>query len=145
MQSAFSIFATVSVCAAVSYYVFGQEAFDRVKESEVTAHADEFETSLYLALVPERVRMDRAVAGDDHRARHMSSDSVGKVRFNDWWGRWTATGVHGDPRPATAAKGKVIWEAVLSGMQEAVRDLLDWPDQKRRDQHRLPVQSSVRW
>jgi creatinine amidohydrolase len=136
---------TESLCAAVNYYIFGMEAFERVKESEVVAHADEFETSLYLHLAPERVRMDKAVAGDDHRARHMSSDSTGKVRFNDYWGRWTTVGVHGDPRSATAAKGKVIWDAVLAGMQETVRDLLDWPDQKRRDQHRLPVQSSVRW
>jgi creatinine amidohydrolase len=140
-----TVLATESICASVSYYVFGQEAFDGVKESEVTAHADEFETSLYLALAPERVQMERAVAGDDHRARHMSSDSVGKVRFSDWWGRWTTTGVHGDPRPANAEKGKVIWEAVLRGMQETVQDLISWPDQKRRDQHRLPVQSKVQW
>lgn len=137
--------ATESLCAAVNYYVFGLEAFERVKESEVIAHADEFETSLYLYLAPERVRMDRAVAGDDHRGKHMSSDSTGKVRFNDYWGRWTTVGVHGDPRSATAVKGKVIWEAVLGGMQEAVHDLEGWPEQKRRDQHRLPVQSSVRW
>jgi len=140
-----TLLGTESICAAVSYYVFGQEAFEGVKESAVTAHADEFETSLYLHLAPERVQMDKAVAGDDHRGKHMSSDSTGKVRLNDYWGRWTTVGVHGDPRSANAKKGKVIWDAVLAGMQEAVRDLLDWPAQKRLDQHRLPVQSSIRW
>jgi creatinine amidohydrolase len=140
-----TVLATQSICAAVNYFVFGQEAFDGVKETEVTAHADEFETSLYLHLAPERVRMDRAVAGDDHRARHMSSDSLGKVRFSDWWGRWTRTGVHGDPRRATPEKGKVIWEAILTGMLEAARDLQEWPVEERRDQHRLPVQSTIHW
>jgi creatinine amidohydrolase len=137
--------ATKSVCAAVNYFVFGMEAFAKIQETEVIAHADEFETSLYLHLAPERVRMDRAVSGDDHRARHMSSDSTGKVRFSDWWGRWTRDGVHGDPRPATSAKGKTIWDAVLKGMLETVQDLMSWPAQERADQHRLPVQSDIRW
>jgi creatinine amidohydrolase/Fe(II)-dependent formamide hydrolase-like protein len=53
--------------------------------------------------------------------------------------------VHGDPRKATAQKGRVIWDAVLKGMQETVEDLRSWPEQTRSDQHRLPVQSSVRW
>jgi creatinine amidohydrolase len=136
---------TESICAAVNYFVFGQEAFENIKESTVTAHADEFETSLYLHLAPERVKMDKAAAGDDHRARHMSSDSTGKVRLSDYWGRWTRLGVHGDPRKATAKKGHVIWDAVLKGMQETVEDLRAWPEQTRSDQHRLPVQSSVRW
>jgi hypothetical protein len=67
------------------------------------------------------------------------------VRFSDYWGRWTRTGVHGDPRSATREKGEVIWEAVLRGMQETVEDLIGWPDQERSDQHRLPVQSEIRW
>ncbi len=134
-----TLLATESICAAVNYFVFGAEAFEKVRQSDVTAHADEFETSLYLHLAPERVRMDRAVAGDDHRARHFSSDSTGKVRLSDYWGRWTRVGVHGDPRPATAEKGRVIWDAVITGMRETVEDLLAWPEQQRSDQHRLPV------
>jgi creatinine amidohydrolase len=140
-----TVLQTESICAAVNYFVFGTEAFAAVKESAVTAHADEFETSLYLYLAPERVQMSKAVAGDDHRARHMSSDSLGEMRFSDYWGRWTTSGVHGDPRKASPEKGRVIWEAVLKGMQECVQDLQEWPAQKRSDQHRLPVQSSVRW
>ena len=78
------------------------------------AHADEFETSLYLHLAPDRVRMDRAVADNDVVGKYMSSDSTSPfVRFTDYWGRWTKSGVHGDPTAATAEKGKIIWEAVL--------------------------------
>lgn len=35
---------------------------ETVRGSAVTAHADEFETSLYLHLAPERVQMDRGLA-----------------------------------------------------------------------------------
>ena len=50
--------------------------------------------------------------------KYMSSDSVYTypVRFNDYWGRWTNLGVHGDATTATAEKGKVILEAAVSGL-----------------------------
>ena len=47
-----TILATHSLCAAVNYFSLGVEAFNRVKETPVMAHADEFETSLYLHLAP---------------------------------------------------------------------------------------------
>ena len=45
-----TVLATNSLCAAVNYYSLGVEAFNQVKETPVMAHADEFETSLYLHL-----------------------------------------------------------------------------------------------
>ena len=79
----------------------------REQESKVIAHADEFETSLYLHLAPERVQMDLAGADDDVMGAYLSSDSTTPyVRFNDYWSRWTDLGVHGDARPATAEKGR---------------------------------------
>ena len=68
--------------------------------------------------------MDKAVADNDVAGKYMSSDSVSPhVRFNDFWGRWTKVGVHGDPTAATAEKGKIIWEAVLSRLLELVDEL----------------------
>ncbi len=141
-----TVLATHSLCAAVNYYHLGVEAFNRVKQSPVMAHADEFETSLYLHLAPERVRMERAVADDDVVGKYMSSDSTSPyVRFADWWGRWTKVGVHGDPTAATAEKGKIIWEAVLSRLVELVNEFRAWPIASRSDQHQGPVQSQIRW
>lgn len=54
-----------SLCAAVNYISLVVEAFAAVRESDIIAHADESETSLYLYLASERVRMDSAVAGED--------------------------------------------------------------------------------
>lgn len=141
-----TVLATHSLCAALNYYTLGLEAFNQVRQTPVMAHADEFETSLYLHLAPERVRMDKAVADNDVVGKYMTSDSIlPHVRFSDFWGRWTKLGVHGDPRAATAEKGKIIWEAVLSRLVELVDEFRAWPIAQRSDQHEKPVQSDIRW
>jgi creatinine amidohydrolase len=123
------------------------EAFQQVQESEVIAHADEIETSLYLHLAPERVRMELAAKDDDVRGRYLSSDSTGNypVRFNDFWGRWTKIGVHGDATCATPEKGKVAFEGAVSRMLELVDEWRGWPVEERSDQHTGPVQKDIRW
>ena len=141
-----TVLETRSLCAALNYFSLGVEAFQAVRQTAVLAHADEFETSLYLHLAPERVRMERAVADNDVVGQYMSSDSTTPyVRFADYWGRWTKTGVHGDPTAATAEKGKVIWEAIVKRLIELVDEFRAWPIADRCDQHRNPVQSQIQW
>ncbi len=142
-----TVLATRSLCFATGYFHFLMEKFHQVRESEVIAHADEFETSLYLHLAGERVQMDLAVADDDRRGEFVSSDSTGNypVRFNDYWGRWTQTGVHGDATKATAEKGQVIFEAAVDGLVRLVDELRAWPIADRQDMHQHPVQTEIRW
>jgi creatinine amidohydrolase len=138
---------TNSICAATSYFPMAMEAFNKVRDTEVIAHSDEFETSLFLHLASERVRMDEAKADTDVTGRYLSSDSTSNypVRFNDIWGRWTKIGVHGDPTTATAEKGKVIFEAAVSGLIDVIKEWRSWPIAERSDQHTQPVQSQIRW
>jgi creatinine amidohydrolase len=141
-----TVLATSSLCAALNYYSLAMEAFQTVQETPVIAHADEFETSLYLHLAGERVRADRLESGDDVMGRYLSSDSTSPyVRFNDFWGRWTERGVHGDPTKATAEKGKLIFETAVTRMIELIDEWRAWPVAERSDQHTLPVQSQIRW
>lgn len=142
-----TVLETDSLCAAMGYAGFASTAFNQVKDTKVMAHADEFETSLYLHLAPERVQMDKASADDDVMGKYLSSDSVYTypVRFNDYWGRWTELGVHGDARTATAEKGKVIFEAAVNGLVEMVVEWQQWPIAERKNQHTSPVQSQIRW
>ena len=142
-----TVLATDSLCAAVNYYSLAVEAFNKVRDTAVMAHADEFETSLYLYLAPERVKMDRARADNDVRGTVLSSDSTPDypVRFNDIWGRWTKIGVHGDPTAATAEKGQIIFEAAVSRLIDIVDEWRAWPIGERSDQHSAPVQSHIRW
>jgi creatinine amidohydrolase len=142
-----TVLETKSLCFATGYSSFLLQAFEPIRESAVMAHADEFETSLYLHLAPERVRMDLAARGDDRMGKYVSSDSTRNypVRFNDFWGRWTRVGVHGDATKATAEKGRILFEAAVTGLVELVGELRAWPVAARQDMHRLPVQSDIRW
>lgn len=142
-----TVLATRSLCAAVGYIGLAMDAFEAVQETPVVAHADEFETSLYLHLAPERVRADQAAAGSDVVGTFLSSDSTPNypVRFNDFWGRWTQRGVHGDPTAATPEKGKLIFEAAVSKLIEVVDEWRSWPIGERSDQHTGPVSSGIRW
>lgn len=142
-----TVLATKSLCASVNYIQLTLEAFEQVRDTQVVAHADELETSLYLYLAPERVSMDEAVRGDDVGGKYVTSDSTYQypVRFSDIWGRWTTTGVHGDPTTATAEKGKVLFEAAVSRLVEIVDEWQNWPVSERSDQHAGPVQRDVRW
>src|SRR6266481_3432811 len=70
-----TVLQTKSLCFATLYASFLLKAFEPIRESPVMAHADEFETSLYLHLAPDRVRMDLAAKGDDRVGKYVSSDS----------------------------------------------------------------------
>jgi creatinine amidohydrolase len=140
-----TVLATDSLCFAVNYWSLAMKAFNGVKETEVMAHADEFETSLYLYVGRDRVRMDMAAPDNDRVGNYVSSDSTNIVRFNDFWGRWTSLGVHGDPTKATPEKGKVIFEAAVSGLIDVTDEIRVWPIVARSDQHETPVQSQIRW
>jgi creatinine amidohydrolase len=142
-----TVLETRSLCFATLYASFLLKAFEPIRASRVMAHADEFETSLYLHLAPERVRLERAVEDNDRMGAYVSSDSTSNypVRFNDYWGRWTQTGVHGDPTRASAEKGRILFEAAVNGLVDLVGELRAWPIAERRDMHRLPVQADIRW
>jgi creatinine amidohydrolase len=142
-----TVLETQSLCFATGYSTFLLKAFEPIRESAVMAHADEFETSLYLHLAPERARMELAVKDDDRMGKYVSSDSTRNypVRFSDFWSRWTQTGVHGDPTKATAEKGRILFEAAVSGLAELVAELRAWPIAARQDMHRQPVQGDIRW
>jgi creatinine amidohydrolase len=142
-----TVLGTNSLCAAVNYFAFGLETFAAMGGEPFIAHADDFETSLYLHLAPERVRMDKAVAGHDVMGTYVSSDSTANypVRFSDIWGRWTTTGVHGDPTMATAEKGQAVFEAVVTRLIAFVDEWRAWPIGERHDQHTGPVQETIQW
>ena len=140
-----TVLETPSLCCAFGYYNMGREESLSFCESGTYAHADEWETSLYLHFARERVQMDKAVAGNDRVGKTMTSDSTTAVRFNDFWGRWTRTGVHGDPTKATPEKGRRILEAIMKEMLIWLDEYRAWPVEKRQDMHRLPVQPEIRW
>ena len=90
--------------------------------------------------------MDKAEEGHDRMGKYVSSDSTSKyIRFNDYWGRWSQLGVHGDPTVATAEKGKIIFEAAVEGLLDAIDELREWPIEERADMHENPPQKNIHW
>ena len=140
-----TVLETNALCVAVNYIQLALDAFRTVQDTPVVAHADEFETSLYLHLDASRVQMENAGADNDVMGTFFSSDSTGLARFNDYWGRWTDLGVHGDATTATAEKGAVIFEAAVGHLVTIVDELRAWPIAERQDVHSLPVDKSIRW
>lgn len=88
-------------------------------------HACEGETALWMALDPAQVRMDRL-----EEAAGANNEGVqappGFSRFYSFAERAPRTGVRGDPRAATAEKGKAMMEALAARIAAAMRDPVLW-------------------
>jgi creatinine amidohydrolase len=79
-----------------------------IPASEGGLHGGEWETSMMLALHPEHVRMDRAVAG------YTGDLETGMQRFfEEGVHALTDTGVIGDPKQASAENGRKYFERLV--------------------------------
>ena len=79
-------------------------------------HADEVETAIMLAVAPEGVDMARAEPSYPDFPPTFGSESL---QFRDF----NPSGVFGDPRPATAAKGEALIAGILG---ESLRIVSSW-------------------
>lgn len=80
-------------------------------------HADEVETSIMLALAPRLVKMDKAVA---EYPRFPPTFNAEPVLLNTF----CASGVFGDPRPASAEKGEKLLQGLTARSLGLVREFL---------------------
>lgn len=122
------------VLAASAFYLTspeGQRVIEEVRESELggMGHACELETSIYLALDPDAVLMDRAVDENSYpEGPNAWMDwSDGPLKIMPWWNAISRTGVHGDATKATAEKGSVLLDAAVTECVEFVRELRGKP------------------
>jgi creatinine amidohydrolase len=89
-------------------------------------HADEVETSLGLAFFPELVRPELA---DDGAARPSRIDAINKgwVSITRPWHLVSANTGLGDPRAASADKGRRLMEALVDRLGQFLIDLASTP------------------
>jgi creatinine amidohydrolase len=127
------------VLAAAAFYLSGERSarlIEELRESELggMAHACELETSLYLAIDPEAVQMDKAV--DElgwPQSEHAWMDwADGPLGVMPWWSSFTSSGVQGRPTLATAEKGERLLAAAVEEIVEFVRELKQRPLPERR-------------
>ena len=84
-------------------------------------HAGEVETSLVLAIAPELVRMDMAVPNSKRLSKSKAAYSS-ITNAPGSFPRITGNGVWGDPRKATADKGRKWIEEIVSGLARTIRE-----------------------
>ncbi len=95
-------------------------------EQKLGGHGDEHETSLILAIAPERVRMDRARTDYGNMLAAPASVFIPPAEFRDdpaAGQHHSATGVRGDPTLATAEKGRLILAAAIAELVAGLRPL----------------------
>jgi creatinine amidohydrolase len=94
------------------------------KELEYGIHAGDAETSLLLSILPEQVKMDRAVAEYPHGLPEDSLLSMeGKLPFAWVTRELTKSGVLGDATVATKEKGDRLLESVSDGWVQVIQDI----------------------
>jgi creatinine amidohydrolase len=93
-------------------------------------HAGEMETSMGLAHFPELVAMDQADAGTMAKTR-FEAVNRGWVEMTRPWHLLTTNSGAGDPRPATAAKGRALTEIVVERLASFLVELSASPVDER--------------
>ena len=88
-----------------------------IRKQEGGTHADEIETSMMLYMAPQTVDMKKA-AKDYH-----PSEERGLTRDPKGRGVYSATGIYGDATLATREKGRVLTQALVSGILKEIDDL----------------------
>jgi creatinine amidohydrolase len=126
-----------AICASCWYLVTpeSKRLLEELRESGRggMAHACELETSLYLAIEPGLVQMERAVREIPPQSEFMWMDwSDGPLSYMPHWSALSASGVTGDATLATADKGS-RW---LARAQEEIAQFIC---EVRDRAHPLPV------
>jgi len=115
------------------------ELLQRTRDSEAPggmAHACELETSLYLAIEPGLVQMQKAVKEIPPQTEFMWMDwSDGPLSYMPHWSGLTESGVTGDASVATAETGRALLERAQEEVAEYIADVASRPRQPGRDRH----------
>ncbi|NEO30551.1 MAG: creatininase family protein [Symploca sp. SIO3C6] len=94
------------------------------KELEFGIHAGDLETSLMLSILPEQVRMEKAVKEYPHALPEDSLLSMeGKLPFAWVTRELTKSGVLGDATVATTEKGDRLLESVSDSWVKVIKDI----------------------
>ena len=92
------------------------------KEKALGIHAGDAETSLMLAVLPDQVRMDKAVAEYPPEVDGLLS-MEGKLPFAWTTQDLSCSGVLGDPTGATQEKGQRILNSIAAGWIKVIKEI----------------------
>ena len=115
----------IPVVAAMPWSLIGETLAAVLEAQKGVQHACEAETSVMLALAPDLVRpemFERAAT----QAPGAVANRPALSRFWSFAERAPGSGVRGDPRVATAAKGAALVAAMAEALAAAMRDEVLW-------------------
>ena len=107
------------------WFIAAKEVAELMETAQGPQHACEAETSVMLAMVPDLVRTEKL----EEAVRQAPPAVESRPGFSRFWSfseRAPVTGVRGDPRPATAAKGESLLDAMAAALAEAMADKTLW-------------------
>jgi creatinine amidohydrolase len=93
------------------------------REWELGIHAGDAETSVMLSLLPDRVKMDRAIAEYPQGLPKSSLSMEGNLPFAWLTSDLSKSGVLGDPTVATKEKGDRLLASLVTGWIQAIADI----------------------
>jgi creatinine amidohydrolase len=130
------------ICCDYFYLVTpqGLAAIDSIREAEFPGgmgHACELETSIYLALRPDLVQMDKAVRDlNQPPSDYFYQDWVsGPGSMMEWWSTLTRDGVMGDATLATREKGEKLLAAAVDELRMVIAEMKTRTIRPRVDHH----------
>lgn len=129
-----------AVCASTWYLVTAEskKLLSDLRDSTRggMAHACELETSLYLAIEPGLVQMDKAVDERPPESEHIWMDwTDGEMSYMPHWSALSESGVTGDASKATAEKGAAWLARAQDEIAGFIREIRDRPHPVRVDHH----------
>jgi creatinine amidohydrolase len=130
------------------------EFLKRWRQSEFPggcAHACELETSVYMHLSPEDVRMDRIRSGkvsfNEEKSRYRWVDlfAAGPFNVTTWTASYSESGVLGAAELATPEKGKVAFEEAVRRLCEFIEEWSRVPVPTRKEAHAAAPTIPMPW
>jgi creatinine amidohydrolase len=144
------------LCAGQSWFHLGDvmRVFNEIRESDLSSHADELETSAYLAIDPDAVDMSQAVRDTTFRrsphvwgdlaGRRPTPDSKAPLVMFEHFSTGSNSGVRGDPTRATAEKGRLLLDAAASELAEIVEEIRARAIVPPTDYHEVDIEALKR-
>jgi creatinine amidohydrolase len=115
------------------------------------AHAGELETSVYLHLAPEDVRMDKIRSGaisynqEESPFRYTDLFSQGPVQVTSWTASYSESGVLGEAELGTAEKGRQAFEEAVKQLNRCLEEWSSAPVPTRKENHRQEPTFPMPW
>jgi len=97
-----------------------------VLESEIWGHACEFETSIALVIIPDKVRREKITKPMMREPKMKYAALWSPIKISTAWNtdEFTNTGSIGDPTKASKKKGEKLWDAMVERTLDVVKSFI---------------------